>query len=109
MKEYNFWKNPNLKLRNSEEISIGDAIDQLLQHYKINAKIQETHILNVWDDTMGEDVAKRTEKLFIRDRKLHVKINSPALVQELYLSKTAICKKLNKIVDNEIIEDIVFL
>ncbi len=97
------------QVRNAETTNIKDAIFDLLDFYRLKAKFNETHILNSWDEILGESVAKRTKKLYIRQSKLFVEITSSPLRNELFLQKDKIIKLLNDSIGEEILEDIAFL
>jgi hypothetical protein len=66
-------------------------------------------VINSWEKVAGSMIFNHTEKIFIRKNKLYLKLDSPALKQELSFAKSRIIKKLNKSVDQNLIEDIVFL
>lgn len=97
--------------RKTQAISLGDAIKDLLQYYKLKGKYNEVKLIESWGRVMGQMVANRTAddfKPYIRYKKLHVKLTSATLRQELNLSKRLIIKSLNEDVGADVIDDIVF-
>jgi hypothetical protein len=96
-------------LKGSNEQSLKQVIDELIKTYKLEDGIIATRVVNSWEKVAGTMIFKHTEKIFIRKNKLYLKLDSPALKQELSFAKSRIIKKLNKTVDQNMIEDIIFL
>ncbi len=105
----NFKKFPNKNPRKAETSTIKSAMQDLLNTYKIHDKFNATQIIASWERIMGEPIAKRTEKVFIKDKKLYVKITSGPLKQELALSKDKVKELFLKEFGNDALVDIVFL
>ena len=57
---------------------------------------------------MGPTVANRTTKIYFRDKKLFVYLNSAPLREELFNGRDKIIKLLNEEAGTEIIEEIIF-
>jgi len=95
-------------LKHSNDLSLGEAIKEFLQVYRLEDKLNETRIMKAWEKVLGKMVANHSRDLYIRNRVLHVKIDSAALRNELSYSKEKIVKALNKEVKAEVIEDVVF-
>lgn len=87
-------------------IAMKTALEQYLKAMGIDRKVLETSILNQWVDLMGESVAKRTEKLEIRDKKLFVKLNSSVMRSELFQNRSVIIKRINDAAGFDIINDV---
>ena len=60
-----------------------------------------------WDKVLGPTLAKYTEEVFIKNKKLHIRLNSSTLRQELSYKKSEIVKDLNAAVGKDVINDIV--
>jgi len=96
-------------LKGSNEQSLKEVIDELIKTYKLKDGIAASRVINSWEKVAGSMIFKHTEKIFIRKNNLYLKLDSPALKQELSYAKSSIIKKLNKTVDQNLIEDIIFL
>jgi predicted nucleic acid-binding Zn ribbon protein len=96
-------------LKGSNEQSLKEVIDELIKTYKLEDGIAASRVINSWEKVAGSMIFKHTEKIFLRKNKLYLKLDSPALKQELSFAKSRIIKKLNKTIDQNLIEDIVFL
>lgn len=89
--------------------SIGQAIRQLLNSYKIESKFDETNIVTSWERLVGKTISKRTRKVFIRNKVLYVEFDSPAMKQDLMLHKAEIIVLFQKEFGKDAINEIVVL
>lgn len=96
-------------MKKSNEQTLKEVIQSLLETYRLNKGMQESRVITSWDKIAGNFVAKNTEKLYIRNNTLFIRLNSPALKNELAFEKTRLIQAINKSVDQEVITDIVFL
>lgn len=91
------------------DINIKQAIDQMLDTYKIRKKFDETALVAAWPEIIGSAIANRTQQLYVRDRKLYVKVESAVVKNELVLMRSMIISRLNEHVGQEVIEEIIIL
>ncbi|MDQ8004362.1 MAG: DUF721 domain-containing protein [Pedobacter sp.] len=96
-------------MRKPNDITLKQAIDKLLNHYKLRGKFDETGIVAMWPEIMGTAVANRTKQIYIHQKKLFVRIESSVVKNELLIVKSAIVDKLNEKSGSQVITDIVFL
>ncbi|MDN5204450.1 DUF721 domain-containing protein [Fulvivirgaceae bacterium BMA10] len=102
-----FQKKKDFTARKSDIATVGEAFQDLLKAYKLNGKFDEKRIVASWPSLMGNTIAKRTDKVYMKDRKLYVKLNSAPLKQELIISRAKIIEIFRKEFGKEAIEDIV--
>ncbi|MFH1121495.1 MAG: DUF721 domain-containing protein [Bacteroidota bacterium] len=95
--------------RVSNNQSIREVIEELLSAYHIGDKVNEIKVIGLWDKVVGKMIARETTHLYIKNKILYVKLNSPALRQELGYARTKLIKMLNKAAGSEVISDIAFL
>lgn len=96
-------------MRKTNDKTLKDAIEQMMQVYKIKRKFEETGISSLWPELVGKSVANRTKELFIRDKKLFLKIESSVIKNELMLIRTQIIGNINERSGSVLVEDIIFL
>jgi predicted nucleic acid-binding Zn ribbon protein len=96
-------------MRKANDKSIKEAIEQMMQVYKIKRKFDETGIIASWPELVGKSVANRTKELFIHDKKLFLRIESSVIKNELMLMRTQIINKINDEAKGILIEEIIFL
>lgn len=95
--------------RKAHTASLKDAIHELLSIYKLKGKYNETHVIAAWSRLMGPMIANRTGKIFIKNKKLYVQINSAPLKNELSMSRSKILEMLNRDVSADVLEEVIFL
>jgi predicted nucleic acid-binding Zn ribbon protein len=96
-------------MRKTNDITLKQAIDKLLAHYKLKGRYDETGVVHLWPELMGKAVANRTSQIYFYQHKLFVRIDSAVVKNDLLLMKSAIIDKLNERVGSPIVEDLVFL
>ncbi len=89
--------------------SLKDAIEQMLHVYKLRRKFDETSLIVAWPDMMGKAVANRTKDIFIRDRKLFIRLESSVIKNDLMMMRSDIIDKMNERAGSSIIDEIIFL
>jgi hypothetical protein len=96
-------------MKKGNEISLKEAIDKLLDVYKLRGKLVEVNIKEHWEKVAGKLISNRTVSLEIRNKKLFVKFDNPLLKQEMHYVKDKLTTRLNQEVGNRIIDEIVFV
>jgi len=95
------------RLANNQTIK--EVIEELISSYHIGDKLNETKVIGLWDQVVGKMIARETTHLNIKNRVLYVKLNSPALRQELGYARANLVKSLNKAAGCDVISDIAFI
>ncbi len=93
--------------RSSNDTSLKEAIKNLLNAYKLKGKVLETRLLGEWENLVGGTVARYTEDIYIRERKLYIKVSNATVRQELLYSKAELLKQVNTFAGEIAIDDIV--
>ncbi len=96
-------------MKRSNEQSLGDVIKDLLRNYGLEKRVTQVRIANTWDKVMGKFVAAKTVNVKLRNDTLLVKLNSPALRNELSYAKEKIIESINKECGDDVIKKIVFM
>jgi len=96
-------------MRKPNDKSIKEAVDQLLQVYKLQQKFDETALIAAWPEMMGVAIANRTKELYIRQKKLFVRVESSVIKNELMMMRSQIIEKMNERAGGEVIVEIVLL
>ncbi len=95
------------RVTNSEKL--GDVIERLLKAYKIEDKFNEAGLILSWEKILGKAIANRTDQIFIKERKLYVRLSSASLRQELSMAKTRLVEMLNEQYQSAVIDEVIFL
>ncbi|MEI6815361.1 MAG: DUF721 domain-containing protein [Bacteroidota bacterium] len=96
-------------MRKTNEQSLKDVIQDLLNAYKLKGKLNEFRLVKSWEKVMGTTIASRTSDIFIRNQTLFIRIASAPLKNQLFLSKTEVMKMLNDEAGEIIITNMVLL
>lgn len=94
-------------MRRTNDHTLKDAIKHLLNAYKLKEKILETRLLGEWETLVGDTVAKYTDDLYVRDKRLYLKVSNATVRQELLYSKDELLKQLNAFAGENALEDII--
>ena len=87
--------------------SIKDSIKEFLQTHNLEEKIMEVHLQSSWEKLMGKTIAGHTTKIYIKNKKLHLRFDSPALKQELTYAKEKVINSINEEFKSEVVTEIV--
>ncbi len=94
--------------RKSSTSNLRDAIDAMIDTYKIRGKYDENRLIGAWEEMMGKPIARRTERIFIKEKILFVKLNSAPLRQELTMSKAKVLEIIHQQFSRELVEEVKF-
>lgn len=87
--------------------SLGDAIKQMLKRYQLDQKYAEYKAIHSWEKNMGPMIARHTKKLYIKDNKVFIHVDSAALRQELSFSKEKIISFINEEAGAELVKEVI--
>jgi len=84
------------------------ALTEALRRLNLEARMRGYAVWGIWDDVVGDMVAKQAQPSFLRRGVLFVKCSSPAWIQQLQFMKMMILKGLNHRLGREVIKEIRF-
>ena len=91
----------------ANQVSLKDALKEMLEVYRLKAKLNQTKINAVWGRLMGKSISRYTSDIKLRRNKLYVTIESASLRQELSFGKEKIIKIINEELGENYIEDVI--
>jgi len=89
--------------------SFKQALGKFLKSEKLEDRFNEKQLIHSWAKIMGEPIAKRTTRVFIKDKTLFVTLSSAPLKQELTMAKQKVLNLLEKEFNTRVVEDVRFL
>ncbi|MCT1529577.1 DUF721 domain-containing protein [Sphingobacterium daejeonense] len=95
--------------RRSDDVTIKQAMEKLLDVYRLRRKFDETSILTAWPELIGPAIANRTQQIYIKDKKLFVRVESAVIKNELAMMRRQIIGRVNEYVGKVVIEEFVIL
>uniref|UniRef100_UPI0040474000 DUF721 domain-containing protein n=1 Tax=Algoriphagus sp. TaxID=1872435 RepID=UPI0040474000 len=95
--------------RKKDATPLADAFKDLLKTYRLEDTYQEKVLLTSWGELVGKTIADRTTNLYIKDKKLFVKISSGPVKKELQLNKSKVMLLIESQLGTGIIQEVIFL
>jgi predicted nucleic acid-binding Zn ribbon protein len=95
--------------RKKDAAPMADAFQDLLKAYRLEDTYQEKLLISSWPELVGKTIADRTSNVYIKDKKLFVKITSGPVKKELQLNKSKVIALIESQIGKGIVEDVVFL
>ena len=92
----------------SNEVTLGDAIKQLIKTYQLKDKLTEVNLINSWERVVGKMIANHTKHMSVKNGVMYIKLDSSALTNELSYSRNKIVDTINKEVGEKVITEVVF-
>jgi len=95
-------------MRNKNIRTIKDIIQSYIEDIDPDKRLVKAKIINLWSETMGETIAKRTKKIYIIQKTLFVHLDSAIVKSELYYMRQAILEKISAKFGKDIVDKIIF-
>lgn len=94
-------------MRRKNTQKLGEVISKYLEALDMDGKLKEVRLIKAWEDVVGSLIARKTDRIFIKDRKLFVYMNSSIARSELYSVRQSLVERLNSQAGGQVIDDIV--
>ncbi len=88
---------------------ISQAIQEMLKAQHLKPKFEEATVVASWERIVGPAIAKRTKKVYVRDKVLFVELQSPSLKHDMGYHKSAMLQLFEKEFGQDVVADIVFM
>jgi predicted nucleic acid-binding Zn ribbon protein len=96
-------------MRKSNEVTLKEAIEQLLDAYRIRGAYKQADVIGHWEEIAGKVIADRTKDLYLREKKLFLRVDSAALKGELIMMKSTLLNKVNEHAGMLLAEELILL
>lgn len=94
-------------MKKDNQLSIGDAIKQLFHSIRIEDKVAEVRIKELWPTMMGAAIHRYTGEIYFNKGILTIYINSAPLKQDLQFSKQQIIDRVNDELGERVVKEVV--
>ena len=95
--------------KKNEAQPIGEAIRSMLSSYHLTTKFDEATLISSWERLAGLPIAKRTKKIYIRDKVLFVELDSSSMKHDFALHKGVVLEMFRKEFGAGVINEIVVM
>lgn len=89
------------------EYSMQDALKQFLKQSRLKSGIQALQIEDIWENIMGNTIAKYTDKIQIINHTLFITTQVAPLKNELLYQKDKIIERVNEALGEKTIKEVV--
>jgi predicted nucleic acid-binding Zn ribbon protein len=94
-------------MRKSNTQPLGNIIQEYLKVLDIESKLHEVRLIEGWPEVVGLVIAKKTARMYVKNRVLFVYLNSSVVRSELLRIRDELLKALNEKAGKRIIDEIV--
>ena len=98
-----------MRKRNSNEETIEDVIKKLIKSYGMSKNHDSYQAENAFKKVMGATISKYTKEVYIKNKRMYVKLTSSVIREELSMGKSKIVNMVNEDIGRVVILDIVFV
>ncbi len=95
--------------RKKEAAPLEEAFKDLLKAYRLEDKFKEKQLISSWAEIVGRTISDRTTAVFIKDKKLFVKLSSGPIKKELMLNRSKVLVLVEEKVGKGVVEDLICL
>jgi predicted nucleic acid-binding Zn ribbon protein len=95
-------------LRQTKPKLIKNSIQAILNDYGLLPRMKQFEALNLWAEIVGEQIAKVAKAEKIDHGSLIVRVEKPVWRNELIFLKKEIIAKINEMMKEEIVKEIIF-
>lgn len=94
-------------MNSSNEKPLQQVIESMLDTYKLRKGVNEARIISEWESAVGSLIAQKTDKIYVKNRKLYVYLGSAVIKNELVYARHEIVSRLNAAIGESVIDDLV--
>jgi len=95
-------------LKRDNYISVAAAIQKLLKQNKLDERISQSKVIEIWEQIVGAQIAKAAKAEKINRGVLTVRVEKSVWRNELNYLKKQIISKLNEALEKEVVKEIIF-
>jgi predicted nucleic acid-binding Zn ribbon protein len=88
---------------------IDQVIKRVLKGCGIEEEVTEERCLKLWSEIMGKRIADKNKPLYVKDKIIFIRSESPVWAKELSFEKKEIIKKINERLSKRFIKDVIFI
>ncbi|MEO5584587.1 MAG: DUF721 domain-containing protein [Flavobacteriales bacterium] len=93
-------------MKRKNDQTVKEAMDHLVDAYGLREKLDEQAVASLWDELAGGMVAKHTVAVKLRRGKLHIKVDSAPLRQELTFMRESLANTINERLGRKVVEQV---
>jgi hypothetical protein len=87
--------------------NIAEVIRAYLKESKLEKPLKERQLIQSWEILLGKSVARATSRIYLKEGRLTVHLNSSVVKNELFMLRDEIIRKLNEAAGEELVREMV--
>ncbi len=95
--------------RKAEVFTMKEAVQDLLNAYRLKDRFDEAQLIASWEKIMGAPIARRTNKIFIKNKVMFIELKSAPLKHELNGSKSKVLALFRQEFGQDIVNEVIFM
>jgi predicted nucleic acid-binding Zn ribbon protein len=97
-----------VRLMQARPKPIGNSLKAILNDYGLMPRLKQFEIINAWSSIVGDQIMKVTKAEKVEQGTLFIRVTKPVWRNELIFLKKEIITKINKMMSEEIVKEIIF-
>ncbi|HEY2989470.1 MAG TPA: DUF721 domain-containing protein [Candidatus Binatia bacterium] len=97
-----------MEKRDPEIAKLGEVLDKSLKRLDPSGRLVEYGVWPIWNEAVGDTIARNAQPEKIRQGTLFVKVSSPVWMQQLQYLKETVAEKLNHALGKEVVKNLFF-
>ncbi|HCC71168.1 MAG TPA: DUF721 domain-containing protein [Bacteroidales bacterium] len=94
-------------MRRKKTMILSEVLKEYRSEMNIDKRLKEIGLVNSWEEIAGMAIAKRTSKVYIKEGKLFIHLNSSVVRNELFMVKESLKQRLNEKAGEELVKEII--
>jgi predicted nucleic acid-binding Zn ribbon protein len=95
--------------KDSQIDRLGEVLDRSIKRLQLAPRLDEYGVWPIWNDIVGNTIARNAQPEKIRNGTLFVKVTSPVWMQQLQYMKEMIAERLNQRLKADVVKNIFFV
>lgn len=95
-------------MKEKEPRTLGEALGRAMRELGLGPKMRQYDVVNLWPSIVGEQIALVAKAESIANGKLLVRVTHSTWRNELLFLKTELITRINTVMKEEIVKDIIF-
>lgn len=93
--------------RNAKDEEMAIILQRMLKQYGLNKGLDRVNVKDLYKSVVGEYIFNQTRSIQLRKKVLFIRIEIPAIRQELSMAKSRLIQSINEKAQKQLIDEII--
>lgn len=93
--------------RNAKDEEMAIILQRMLKQYGLNKGLDKVNVKDLYQSVVGDYIFNQTRSIQLRNKVLFIRIEIPAIRQELSMAKSRLVESINKKAQKHLIDEII--